>query len=158
VQPAVDAPTPAAPRRKAVRTILPIVIFAIIGVASALLATGLFFYNKATEPDRSTPLVATDAFLHALFVEESDDRVSLFTCSNWPASTAVDAVRSQIDPDAKVSWDSMTVADSSGDHAAVGLLLRFRYPEDVAPSGERRWTFDLVNESGWRVCGAHPAS
>ena len=154
----MDAPVPAAPRRKAVRTILPIVIFAIVGVASALLATGLFIYNKAVEPDRSTPTVSVRQMLTAVFIDENSTQAELFVCKDWSADQAIQAMKSQMDPDARVSWGTVETVESSGSRAKVDVRMRFRYPEDVSPSGERRWTFDMVNESGWRVCGAHPAS
>ena len=154
--PSTSTPPQPSKGRKAARTILPIVLFAVIGVASALLATGVFVYQKATEPDRSTPVISTDAFLHAVFVEESDDRVGLYTCADWPAPTASKEMKAQIDPEAKVSWERLTVVGSVDERATIEVRMLFRYPEDVTPSGERYWTFDLVNVGGWRVCGAHP--
>ncbi|WP_344080865.1 hypothetical protein [Luedemannella helvata] len=133
-------------------------LFAVIGVASALLATGVFVYQKATEPDRSTPTASVQQMLTAMFVEEDAAKVGLFICSDWTAEEATSAVKGQMDSEARVSWGSMTTAETSGDRAQVEVRMLFRYPEDVTPSGQRYWTFDVINASGWRVCGAHPKS
>ncbi|MFC7482111.1 hypothetical protein ACFQX7_21690 [Luedemannella flava] len=89
---------PARPKgRKAVRTVLPIVAFAIVGVAAALLTTGIFVYQKATEPDRSTPTVSVQQLLTAIFVEEDNTRAGLFVCSEWSGDKAATAIKQQID-------------------------------------------------------------
>ncbi|GAA1808471.1 hypothetical protein GCM10009682_32810 [Luedemannella flava] len=147
---------PARPKgRKAVRTVLPIVAFAIVGVAAALLTTGIFVYQKATEPDRSTPTVSVQQLLTAIFVEEDNTRAGLFVCSEWSGDKAATAIKQQIDSEARVSWEGVKTADTQGDRATVELRMLYRYPEDVTPSGGRYWTFDLVKDGGWRVCGAH---
>ena len=154
--PSTSTPPQPSKGRKAARTILPIVLFAVIGVASALLATGVFVYQKATEPDRSTPTVSVQQLLTTIFVDEDVTRTDLFVCSGWSGEQATSAIKQEIDSKASVSWEGVKQTENHGDQATVEARLLFRYPEDVTPSGQRYWTFDLVNEGGWRVCAARP--
>lgn len=137
---------------------MPILVFAVVGVGAAVLATGAFIYQKATEPDRSTPTASLQQMLTAMFVADDPAQISLFLCSDWTAEEATDSVKGQMDPTAKVSWGSMATVDLSDKRATVEVRMLFRYPEDVTPSGERYWTFEAVNDGGWRVCGGHPKS
>ena len=136
------------------RRVLLIVVLALVGVLGAATATGLYLYDKATEPDRSTPVVSADAFLHAALIEGDEGRVGLYTCSTWSPRDALASVRSMVDSEARVSWDSFAVIEQTGDRARVTARMRFRYEGELAPSGERQLTLTLALDDGWRVCGA----
>jgi len=134
------------------RGLLPALVFAVVGVVAAAGATGLYLYNKATEPDRSTPIVSTDAFLNAVFIEHSTDKASLFVCSRWDAAQAVSTMTSNIDPALSVAWGNFLDLQASQTEYRVRLQLR------VSAGGStdiRRWEFVLLRENGgWRVCSA----
>ena len=135
-------------RRTLLFLVLPISLIA-LGVATA----GLVAYNQATQPDRSTPVISTDAFLHAVFVLEDAQRVALFVCMNWTADSAIQKARGLVASDARTSWDTFVVVSQNGDSALVQLRVRSQYPGEVAPSDEALWQVSLVEERGWRVCG-----
>ncbi len=145
-------PAPEPPPARGRKRLLPILG---LGLLVLLLLGGgvaLYVYDKATAPDRSTPSVVVQQFLTTVFVEENDARLGLFVCSRWDRAAAVEATKALVDPDAKASWDTVVIATQKGDAAEVTARLRFRFPEEFAPSGQERWRFHLINEDGWRVC------
>jgi hypothetical protein len=128
-------------------------------VAGAILVitgagVGFYLYNKATEPNRSTPTVAVDQFLNAVFVDKNDERVRLFTCSGWTTSQTAQ-VRDRFNPAVKVSWGVVTEQSRRGDQGTVTARLRLNFQ---GHSDLQEWRFDVVNRKGWRVCGAAPTS
>lgn len=128
-------------------------------VGGALLATAvtavILLYGKATEIDRTTPAVAVRQFLGAVFIDQSDARVRLFTCPEWtPDQTA--EIRQRFDVQVKVSWQSINERSRVDDRAEVTAKLALLYPGELAPSGEQQWRFDVVEDDGWRVCRAEP--
>jgi hypothetical protein len=115
-------------------------------------------YNKATAIDRSTPVVSASAFLRAVFVDADPAQVGLYTCASWPGAQALSETRTLADPEAHVSWDTFSVVNQSTSQAVLRARMRFRYPGEVAPSGEKIWEIRLADERGWRVCAVAPAS
>ncbi|WP_460846357.1 Rv0361 family membrane protein [Phytohabitans suffuscus] len=130
----------------------------------ALLCTGgagvaFVAYRDATEPDRSSPDVAVSNYLRALLVERNDVRVDLYTCSNDAALGAIRAFREEIEAREKqhsirivVSWGAMSVQESSGRSTVTTEISRTI--SDGSEKDLQNWRFDLVDQSGWRVCGA----
>jgi hypothetical protein len=120
-------------------------------------AVGVFVYNRATAVDRSTPVVSADAFMNAVAVEEDPQRVGLYTCAAWSATDAFTETTRLIDPQARTTWDTFVVVSQSESAAVIDARVRFRYPGEVAASGEKTWRFQMANEQGWRVCSVTPA-
>ncbi|GAB3513584.1 hypothetical protein GCM10027575_30650 [Phytohabitans suffuscus] len=140
-----------------------LVLMLIVGTL-ALLCTGgagvaFVAYRDATEPDRSSPDVAVSNYLRALLVERNDVRVDLYTCSNDAALGAIRAFREEIEAREKqhsirivVSWGAMSVQESSGRSTVTTEISRTI--SDGSEKDLQNWRFDLVDQSGWRVCGA----
>jgi len=59
------------------RSVLLVVVLGIVGALLSAGAVAVYLYDKATEPDRSTPVVSADAFLYAVLVEDAECRVGL---------------------------------------------------------------------------------
>ena len=129
-----------------------LLIFAIAGFVLALAATGIYFYDRATQPDRSTPTVTVQQFMGAVFLQGDASKVKQFVCDRWAPGDAISWTKALADPEARVSWDTVVAISETEDDARVTARVRFRYHDDVAPSGEQQWRFDLVDENGWRVC------
>lgn len=146
-------PRVAAPNRRT--SLVPLLVFAIVGFVLAAVATGVYFYDRATQPDRSTPTVTVDRFLKATLVDHSGTAADAFVCDDWTGDEALGAMEAAVDPDVvRVTWDAPAIVRDDTETAQVQVRLRFRYPDDVSPSGERYWVFDLAEQKGWRVCGA----
>jgi hypothetical protein len=133
------------------------IIAALVGMVLAA-GTGVAFvmYSRATEVDRSTPTIAVRQFLGAVFLDQSDERVRLFTCPEWtPDRTA--GMRRRFDSGVKVSWGAITEQSRVDNQAQVATKIGLRYPGELAPSGQQLWRFWLREDKGWRVCDAQPA-
>jgi hypothetical protein len=112
----------------------------------------LYFYDRATAIDRSTPQVVTEQFLDAALVLNDPERVSLFVCHEWSAKEAMQAVARPADQRIAVEWGSF-LTRTAGDHATVVTRVEFSVDAgSVAGSSVRMWTLELRNDDGWRVC------
>jgi hypothetical protein len=148
---------PPRPRRTISRNKLLLVILTVVGVF-VLVAGGVGFvlYNRATEIDRSTPTVAVHQFLDAVFLDQGEDQVRLFSCPEWTSDRTAE-MRGGFDAAVRLSWDTVTEQSRVDGRAQVTAKLYLRYPGELAPSGEQLWRFEVVEQNGWRVCGAGPA-
>jgi len=87
-----------------------------------------------------------------VFLQGDASKVKQFVCDRWAPGDAISWTKALADPEARVSWDTVVAISETEDDARVTARVRFRYHDDVAPSGEQQWRFDLVDENGWRVC------
>ncbi|MGA5303293.1 hypothetical protein ACPCHT_25440 [Nucisporomicrobium flavum] len=166
-QPALPPPTPAAappkPRNRRTRLIL-----AMVGGIVALLCVGgvgvfISFYDEATKIERKAPDAVVDSFLRAYLVNRDDKEASLFTCKSGPDLSRLDAFRTDIQSreqrfsiGIRVDWTSLQVSTDNG-KTTVSTDIR----RAIADGSERTtdgWRFPMVDDDGWRVCGAEPVS
>lgn len=133
--------------------------------AVALLCTGgagvaFVAYRDATEPDRSSPDVAVDNYLRAFLVDRNDTRAKLYVCQGSATFAEMDAFRRDIEARETensikivISWGSLAVdtRDGQGD---VTVEIR-RTISDGSESYRQAYRFEVVDQDGWRVCGAH---
>jgi hypothetical protein len=134
------------------------VVLAIAVAVAVVLGAGAVIafvaYDKATKLDRSTPAVALQQFLGAVFSDEDPARVSLFICSRWNAQDAIATIRSGINPTNTVSWGGLAGEGAGGRATVTGQME----VSDDQFADVQNWEFDNVDENGWRVCGAHQTS
>ena len=168
-QPAVPPPTPAPaaappkPRNRRTRLIL-----AMVGGILALLCLGgvgvfISFYDEATKIERTAPDAVVDGFLRAYLVNRDDEQASLFTCKSGRDLARLDAFRTDIQSReqrfsiaVRVDWTSLTVSNDNG-KTTVSTDIR-RAISDGSERTTDRWEFLMVEEDGWRVCGAVPVT
>jgi hypothetical protein len=129
----------------------------------ALLCVGgvgviISLYDEATEIKRTTPDAAVVGYLRAYLVNRDQEETSLFTCSSGGNFTEVEALRADMvniettnSTSIEVAWENLQVT-TSGAQGSVELDLT-RYIGDREQVTDR-WRFDLVDQDGWRVCGA----
>lgn len=125
-----------------------------IGMAYAL-------YDKVTAPDRSAPDVAVDNYLRAALVERDAVVANQFVCRE-PSLHLIDDLKSEIqrredqfDVTVWVSWGPLMRQSVAEDRELVDVELVIMGVADGVTQSRRseQWTFDVVNERGWRVCG-----
>ena len=137
---------PTAPPVKRRKQLLPILG---LGLLVLLLLGGglaLYVYDKATAPDRSTPIVSA-SLSDAALVERSVDRVSLYVCDDWPAEQAMVQVSAQPDPSSAVAWGRTSVVTQAG-RGRRDSADAFSFAEDgLSQRSGRRWRFAVVEES-----------
>jgi hypothetical protein len=119
------------------------------------------FYDEATKIERSSPDAVVDQFLRAYLVNRDDQEAELFTCKNGLDLSRLDAFRTDIQSreqrftiGIRVDWTSLTVS-SDGGRTTVSTDIR-RIVSDGSERTTDRWQFPMVDDDGWRVCGAAP--
>jgi hypothetical protein len=129
-----------------------VLVLATVGVLLAGGGVAFVVYDQATAIDRSTPDVVVVQFLQAALVEKDPNRVSLFVCDQWAPQAAIAAAGAPSNPKIVSSWGDLR-SSTTGDNATVQAKLTFSlatnggFQQDV-----QSWTFELRNQSGWRVC------
>jgi hypothetical protein len=123
----------------------------LLGVAAA--GTLLYFYDKATAIDRSTPQVVTQQFLTAALIDKDPKRVELFICDSWSTEGALAATAPPTTAEVSINWGDFRTT-VNGDSAVIVLNMQY-----AASSGgtyhrlSETWTLNLAHQDGWRVCG-----
>jgi hypothetical protein len=135
-----------------------------IVVLLCLGAAGVAFslYDGATAIKRSEPDAVADSFLRAYLVDRDDKEASLFMCKSGGDFARIAAFRTDLQSreqkysiGIRVSWKSLTVV-KDGAKATVSTDI-VRAITDGSERTSDRWQLALVDEDGWRVCGADPA-
>jgi hypothetical protein len=127
--------------------------------------TGVAFvaYREATEPDRSAPDVVVDNYLRAMFVERNDAEAEAYSCRGEPDLGMAKVLRDEIerreadfDVEVRVSWGRLSRSTIDAQREVVETELTIASFSEGAPRGRRNeiWRFEVVDEDGWRVCGA----
>jgi hypothetical protein len=132
------------------------VVFAILGLVAALIGGGAYYYQQRQTTSSRTPEQTVDAFLTEVFVHDDPTKLAADICNAWDPQQAIKGTKGQIPDGAKVNWDNVRLLTSNDSRANVRARLALIPFADVQPSDYIQWTFDLVNEGGWRVCNAQP--
>jgi hypothetical protein len=143
-------PTPTPSRSRAP------LIFAILGVLAALIIGGAYVYRDYLGRSQLTPEQTVDEFLTAVFTARNADRAAAVVCDGWDPEQAIRRTRAAIPDGANVSWDRIRLISADDDRAVVRATLGLRPFYDEEISDTVQWTFNLVDEKGWRVCEARP--
>jgi hypothetical protein len=151
----------AKPRRKGrVRRVF--VVVAALAVAFCLAGVGVAYilYDKATTPDRSSPSVTLQQYLDEKFENRNEQKAAALVCQS-PKLDAVDAMLTDLksrEAKAGVTIDvksSDVVVTQTGSNAGIDANLKISTTVNgVEQRDIEKWHFDLVKESGWRVCAA----
>ncbi|WP_245674058.1 hypothetical protein [Actinoplanes rectilineatus] len=144
-------------------------LLALTGGITALLCLGgagaiFLIYDQSTEIKRTAPDAVVDNFLRAYLVNRSDDETSLYACNDDAKFAPLLDLRNEIiDREAKfkvnvsVSWSTLIVSSEAGNQKSVSVdLVIAGFSKGVATSRRTEgWSFAVVDEDGWRVCGAN---
>ena len=161
--PGTEAPTP--PRRSR-RQRLVIVLLLVFGIVSAVclgvLGFGYLAYDRATQPDRTTPGVVVRQFVEASLNERNVGRAKLFTCDGSDGPAEIRQLLADIEGKEKNFEVHVSVASEEidahvgGNKATVTEKLKLSVSSGGAFQEQiQQWKFDLAQHSGWRVCDAH---
>jgi hypothetical protein len=124
-------------------------------------------YDGATAIKRSEPDAVADSFLRAYLVDRDDQEVALYTCKAGSDLTAIAALRTELVNREKqfgvkvnVSWGTLTVSGTTADKRSVSTNLTISGTKDGETLSRRieTWAVAVVDEDGWRVCGASKTS
>ncbi|GGQ43489.1 hypothetical protein [Couchioplanes azureus] len=163
-QPAVPPPAQAAAPPKPANRRTRLILAMAAGILSLLCLGGvgvfISIYDEATKIKRTAPDAVVDNFLRAYLVNRDDQQASLFTCKE-PELSLLKAFRDDIQSreqrfsiGIRVDWTSLTVSTEGG-QTLVSTDIR-RTISDGSERTTDGWRFPLVDQDGWRVCGASP--
>jgi hypothetical protein len=117
------------------------------------------FYDETTKIKRTAPDAVVDGFLRAYLVNRDGKETALFTCRSGPNLTELDAFRTDIQSreqrysiGIRVDWTSLVIT-KEGDKTLVTTDIR-RALADGSERTTDSWQFLVVDDDGWRVCGA----
>lgn len=123
-----------------------------VGVAISL-------YDEATEIKRTSPDAVADSFLRAYLVNRDEDEVSLYRCESGGDFAQLEEFRRNIEATERqytlgirVTWTSLVVETTNGRTTVSTDLVRTL--EDNSERDAQRWRLLMVDQGGWRVCGA----
>jgi hypothetical protein len=130
----------------------------VLAASASAVGWGLLAYNEVTRVDRSDPQVVTDQFLRAVLVREDHAGAELYSCDDQSQDDALWALRAELDRREKefnvtilVSWGAYS---PQGSDLSTTLTITANRDGIEQSSSEQVWRFHLVEERGWRVCGA----
>ena len=163
-RPGAVPPRPPEPPKRGLgfrKTLLLVVAVVAMGLCLGGSITAYVLYDKATQPDRSTPEGVLEQYLNAKFNTRDDARAGLFKCSSSDLAD-VDKALEDIEQLERKYSASITVrpasfdVSSAGNEATVNSVLHVVIPEasGVQSTLEQNWRFELKRDSSWRLCRA----
>jgi hypothetical protein len=120
-------------------------------------------YDNATKIQRAAPDAVVDNFLGAYLVNRNDQDAVLYTCKSGANLQEISELRNQlVDRERKngttvsVSWEGLRVSGAIPNERTVGADLTISGFSDgqQVSSHTETWVFRVVDQDGWRVCGA----
>jgi hypothetical protein len=133
---------------------------AIVAAAAGAIAGGslLLTYHEATKIDRTNPEVVLIRYLDATFERKDPATAGLYTCSKPEGLAPINAM--QADLTKREKDFAVTISVTNGAMTRTQNVITTTLTMEAFKDGGRnaRWTeswrFRMVNEEGWRVCGA----
>ncbi|MBB4696396.1 hypothetical protein [Paractinoplanes abujensis] len=163
--PGVSEPgtTPATPVKKARNRRLRLWLALGAGVLALLCLGGVgvavLLYDEETKIERAEPDAVADSFLRAYLVNRDDQRATLFQCKSGGDFQEIANYRADVVSREKkfsvgivITWTTFTV-QTTGNQSAVETDL-LKTASNQSGRVTDTWRLNLVDEDGWRVCGA----
>ncbi|WP_203717468.1 hypothetical protein [Asanoa siamensis] len=123
---------------------------------------GINLYDEATAIDRGEPDVIVDNYLRALLQERNEVRAESLECSQDSELEPIRAFRADVQRREEgfgitifVSWGPLTVTNADNDR-----LVSFELTRTIqgAERSTQDWQMRVIDDGGWKVCGAQPVS
>lgn len=131
-----------------------------MAAAAGAIAGGsvLLTYHEATKIDRTNPEVVLIRYLDATFERKDPAMASLYTCANPQGLTPINAMQADL---VKREKDfAVTISVTNGAMTQTQNMITTTLTMEAFKDGGRNarwiesWRFRMVDEEGWRVCGA----
>lgn len=138
------------------------VLWSLVGLALAgIVGVGLAFraYDEATKIDRRFGEVVVREYVAALLDRRDSLRAELFECSdsgvNQPIHTMLaDLMAQERAHDLSTEVSVIQVSAEDGGTLVYAEIQIRQAANGLATKEVQRWQFRMVEEDGWRVCGA----
>jgi len=121
-------------------------------------------YDEATKINRVDPDAVVDSYLRAYLVKRDDEEAGLFTCRSGADLTSVTTLREELvkreqdfGVQVVVTWSTLTVTGAGDERRSVSTELTIAGTSNGQTQSRRSepWSFEVVEDDGWRVCGAN---
>ncbi len=153
-------------RRRTIRQFLIVGLCFIALLCLGGVAVGFLYYDRATKPDLSSPVLVTHEYLSAYLIDRDDRAAERYQCSDASGLAEIRALRDDIDTRQKTygvtiipSVDRLQEGEQSGRTARVTVDLVLTAVIQGKPQRDvEHWEFTAQNDGGWRVCTAHEVS
>jgi hypothetical protein len=134
-----------------------------VAAAAVALATGsivaLRAYHEATRIDRSVPKAVVVAYVEAQFVQNDEPRAALYECQHPEGLASILSLRDALRDERARTGEPVSVVvggmkeDNNGAVVTASIEIN-RGSGMKVRTDTHDWRFELVDEDGWRVCGA----
>jgi hypothetical protein len=165
--PVAGGPAPAVvggkPRNRRLRLWLAMGLGIVVLLCLGGVGVAISLYDGATKIQRSEPDAVADSFLRAYLVNRDDKEAALFMCKEGGNFAQISAFRADIvsreqkfSIAVRVSWTSLVVNTVGNDATVTTSIVRA-----ISDGTERTsdpWQLALIDQGGWRVCGAKPSA
>jgi uncharacterized membrane protein YvbJ len=131
-------------------------------IVIVLIAGGYIFNVSHRASHQTSPTEAVDSFLDATLNERNPDAVEKYLCNKRGIKTQVDSLIENLKdykqkyPNNSVNylWSSPKQTAKKGNHATVTSDVTARTIINGASSDAptQTWVFEMVDQSGWKVC------
>jgi hypothetical protein len=168
-QPPPPPPAQPPPKRKPIRfgcvTLIGFLGLGVVGavVLIILIAGGYIFTESQKAAHQATPTGAVNSYLDSVLHDRKTDTAENYTCNNDSikrlTKSTIDGINNYTHkyPGAVIdyTWSEPALKSKKGDRATVtsNVSASTTASERVTNSANVIWTFDVRNESGWKVCG-----
>lgn len=151
------------PRKKKRRGTL-LIVLAVVGLLClGGGATAFVYYDRATQPDLRTPVLATEQYLTAYLGDRNDATAVRYRCADDSGLSDLRSLRSDIESREKdlhitfsVSVDSIHELSRNDGTALVSADLAITSTLQGQTRRElEHWQFTTHDDGGWRVCEGH---
>lgn len=156
-------PMPAAGRSRRVRVVLLVLTVVALVLCGGGAAVGYLLYDRATAPNLTSPAAVVREYIQTYLNDRNDTRAALLVCKSGSQLSEVRALRTDVASREKtyglsisIGTDSVQESSRSGKtaHVAAEIVLS-TIDNGTSLRRVQSWDFIAVNDSGWRVCGAH---
>ena len=141
-----------------------LIVAAVVGIgAVGAGAVALRTYDQATKIDRTHPEAVLVEYVNAELVVRDEARTELFTCADSHKLAELRALQEQLRQEEGVGGFTTQVTLGTADIRDGGRTIVSDISLSQGSGVEVRtrvqtWRFTLVDEDGWRVCGAEQIS
>jgi hypothetical protein len=157
----VRAPVPAQRRIRPLRLALTVIAGVIVLLCMGGVGIGVTLYDEATTLQHDDPEIVVSNYLRAVFdgddvnanALECDDDSGLAPFRAFQADVLEREQRFGVDID--VTWGPLTVIPEGDQRIVSTEITRFIIN---AESSVQPWSFTVVEQGGWKVCGARRTS
>jgi hypothetical protein len=140
------------------KRILAIGAIAVLAGGAATAVTLLLTYHESTKIDRTDPEVVLIRYLDATFERKDPAMAGLYTCGEPENLSPIGELRQDLEKREKDFAVTIHVTNGpmtrNQQTITTDLTITASKNGPIVSEWTETWRFSMVDESGWRVCGA----